>query len=154
VLFPVHPRTRKHLRALGLEVEQHADLRLIEPLGYLEMLGLVAGAALVITDSGGLQEETTFLGVPCLTVRPNTERPVTCMHGTNRLVSPRRDVILAAARHALERRTPARPVIERWDGRAAERIVAVVCEDANFPLDVEPVVAAARIGTPETASVG
>jgi UDP-N-acetylglucosamine 2-epimerase (non-hydrolysing) len=162
VLFPVHPRTRKHLRALGLEVEQHADLRLIEPLGYLEMLGLVAGAALVITDSGGLQEETSFLGVPCLTVRPNTERPVTCMHGTNRLVPPRRDVILAAARRALERRTPARPVIERWDGRAAERIAEVVCEDAHFRLDVEPCLAAAApglrprptIATPEPANVG
>jgi len=154
VLFPVHPRTRKHLRALGLGIEQYADLRLIEPLGYLEMLGLVAGAALVITDSGGLQEETTFLGVPCLTVRPNTERPVTCLHGTNQLVPPRREVILAAARRALERRTPARPVIERWDGRAAERIVEVVCEDATFPLDVEPVVAAAMVATPEPASVG
>jgi len=153
VLFPVHPRTRKHLGALGLGAGQHGDLRLIEPLGYLEMLGLVAGAALVITDSGGLQEETTFLGVPCLTVRPNTERPVTCMHGTNRLVPARRDVILAAARRALERRAPARPVIERWDGHAAERIVAVVCEDANFRLDVEPVVAARRIATPEPANV-
>jgi UDP-N-acetylglucosamine 2-epimerase (non-hydrolysing) len=132
VLFPVHPRTRKHLCALGLGVGRHADLRLIEPLGYLEMLGLVAGAALVITDSGGLQEETTYLGVPCLTVRPNTDRPVTCLHGTNRLVGPRRDVILAAARRALERCSPARPMIERWDGRAAERIVQVVCEDERF----------------------
>jgi UDP-N-acetylglucosamine 2-epimerase (non-hydrolysing) len=132
VLFPVHPRTRKQLRALGLGAKLRADLRFIEPLGYLEMLGLVAGAALVITDSGGLQEESSFLGVPCLTVRPNTERPVTCMHGTNRLVPPRREVILAAAQRALERRSPARPVIERWDGRAAERIVQVVCDDERF----------------------
>jgi UDP-N-acetylglucosamine 2-epimerase (non-hydrolysing) len=135
VLFPVHPRTRKNLRALGLGAGQRADLRLLEPLGYLEMLGLVGGAALVITDSGGLQEETTYLGVPCLTVRPNTERPVTCLHGTNRLVPPRRDVILAAARRALDRRSPARPVIERWDGRAAERIAAIVCEDERFSVE-------------------
>ena len=150
VLFPVHPRTRKHLSALGLGTQHHADLRLIEPLGYLEMLGLVAGAALVITDSGGLQEETTYLGVPCLTVRPNTERPVTCLHGTNRLVPARRDVILAAARRALERRALARPVIERWDGRAAERIADVVCEDTDVSLDVEP----AMVASPEPANVG
>jgi UDP-N-acetylglucosamine 2-epimerase (non-hydrolysing) len=135
VLFPVHPRTRKNLGALGLGSGQRADLRLLEPLGYLEMLGLVAGAALVITDSGGLQEETTYLGVPCLTVRPNTERPVTCVHGTNQLVLPRRDVILAAARRALDRCSLARPVIERWDGRAAERIAAIVCEDERFPVE-------------------
>ena len=136
VLFPVHPRTRKNLHALrlggGRGAGVHPNLRLVEPLGYLDMLGLVAGAALVITDSGGLQEETTYLGVPCLTVRPNTERPVTCVHGTNRLVPPRRDVILAAARRALERPSLARPVIERWDGRAAERIVRVVCDDERF----------------------
>src|SRR5206468_536195 len=82
----------------------------LEPLGYLDMLGLVAGAQLVITDSGGLQEETTFLGVPCVTVRPNTERPVTCTHGTNRLVAPRRDVMLNAVDRAVARRSPARPV--------------------------------------------
>src|SRR2546427_5174732 len=81
------------------------------------MLSLVAGAELVITDSGGLQEETTFLGVPCLTVRANTERPVTCLHGTNRLVAPRCEAILAAAARARGRRSPARPLIERWDGR-------------------------------------
>ena len=128
VLFPMHPRARKRVRALGVVPERAGDLRLMDPVGYLEMLGLVAGAALVITDSGGLQEETTFLGVPCLTVRPNTERPITCAPGTNRLVPPRPDVILAAAERAVARRSPARPVIERWDGRAAERIVGVLCD--------------------------
>jgi UDP-N-acetylglucosamine 2-epimerase (non-hydrolysing) len=138
VLFPVHPRTRDQIAALGFHAGPDGGLRLLEPLGYLEMLGLVARAQLVVTDSGGLQEETTFLGVPCLTVRSNTERPITCVHGTNRLVSPRCDAILAAADRAVTRRSPARPVIERWDGRTAERIAHVICEDARFDL-AEPV---------------
>ena len=132
VVFPVHPRARRCLRAAGLAVERGGDLRLIDPVGYVEMLGLVAEAALVITDSGGLQEETTFLGVPCLTVGPNTERPITYRHGTNHLVPPRRDAMLAAAERAVGRRAPVRPMIERWDGHAAERIVRVLCHDERF----------------------
>jgi len=128
VLFPVHPRTRERIRTLGFRPDPSGDLRLLEPLGYLDMLGLVAASQVVITDSGGLQEETTFLGVPCVTVRPNTERPVTCTHGTNRLVAPRRDVLLGAVARAVARRSPARPLIERWDGHAAERIVRVLCD--------------------------
>src|SRR6266704_2483622 len=135
VVFPVHPRARTRMDAASVSVASGGDLRLIAPLGYLDMLGLVASAALVITDSGGLQEETTFLGVPCLTVRPNTERPITCIHGTNRLVPPRRDALLGAAGHAMERRPPVRPMIERWDGRAAERIARVLCEDECFEVE-------------------
>jgi len=135
VVFPVHPRTRQRIRTHGLRLPDGGRMRLLEPLGYLEMLGLVAGAALVVTDSGGLQDETSFLGVPCLTVRSSTERPITCTHGTNRLVLPKRDAVLAAAERALARRSPARPVIERWDGRAAERIARVVCEGERFELD-------------------
>jgi len=116
VLFPVHPRTRERIQTLGFRPDASGDLRLLEPLGYLDMLGLVAASQLVITDSGGLQEETTFLGVPCVTVRPNTERPVTCTHGTNRLVAPRRDLLLSAVERAVARRSPARPLIERWAG--------------------------------------
>lgn len=102
VVFPVHPRTRERIERLGLPA--HGDqLRLGDPVGYVEMLGLVAGARLVITDSGGLQEETTFLGIPCLTVRPNTERPITCLQGTNQLVAPTRDALLAAVLRRLER---------------------------------------------------
>jgi UDP-N-acetylglucosamine 2-epimerase (non-hydrolysing) len=138
VVFPVHPRTRQRVRTLGLRFPDDGRLRVLEPLGYLEMLNLVAGASLVVTDSGGLQEETSFLGVPCLTVRPSTDRPITCTHGTNRLVLPKREAILAAAERALARRSPARPVIERWDGRAAERIARVVCDDERFALDTPP----------------
>ena len=136
VVFPVHPRAKQRLCDAGLTPGRNGgDLRLIEPVGYVEMLSLVAGAALVITDSGGLQEETTFLGVPCLTVRPNTERPITCIHGTNRLVPPHRDALLGAAGRAMERRPPVRPMIERWDGRAAERIARVLCEDECFEVE-------------------
>ena len=116
------------------------------------MLGLVVGAGLVITDSGGLQEETTFLGVPCVTVRPNTERPITCNHGTNRLVPLRADAILTAAEQAITRRAPARPVIERWDGHAAERIVRVLCDGARFDDALDGVTLAVSVGEPVTAA--
>jgi UDP-N-acetylglucosamine 2-epimerase (non-hydrolysing) len=132
VIFPVHPRTHERIRGLAFEPSRTSDVRLLEPLGYLEILSLVASAKLVITDSGGLQEETTYLGVPCLTVRPNTERPITCRLGTNRLVAARRDAILAAARDGAEIRARPRVPIERWDGRAAERIVQVVCDATRF----------------------
>jgi UDP-N-acetylglucosamine 2-epimerase (non-hydrolysing) len=135
VLFPAHARMRSRIQETGLRGAGDDGPRLLEPLGYLDMLSLVAGAALVVTDSGGLQEETSFLGVPCLTVRPLTERPITCTHGTNRLVMPRRGPVLAAAERALARRSPARPVIERWDGQAAERIARVVCDNACFDVD-------------------
>jgi UDP-N-acetylglucosamine 2-epimerase (non-hydrolysing) len=157
VLFPVHPRTRKRVHELGLRAPAGRGLRLLDPLGYLDILGLVAGAALVVTDSGGLQEETSFLGVPCLTVRPNTERPITCTQGTNRLVLPQRDAIVAAAERALARRSPARPVIERWDGRAAERIVRVVCDGECFPLDegiVPPHAARRAVAIPQPLAAG
>lgn len=135
VVFPAHPRARKQLRAAGVVLARERDFRLIDPVSYGDMVGLVAGAALVITDSGGLQEETTFLGVPCLTVGPHTARPITCTNGTNRLVPPRGEVILAAVARAVARHPPVRPMIERWDGRAAERIVQVVCDGESFPLD-------------------
>ncbi|HVZ78448.1 MAG TPA: UDP-N-acetylglucosamine 2-epimerase, partial [Gemmatimonadaceae bacterium] len=127
VLFPVHPRTRHWLAAMEIDAGDPARFRLLDPLGYLDMLSLVSHAALVITDSGGLQEETTFLGVPCLTVRPSTERPITCTQGTNRLVSGDRDALLHAARDTLRGQYPSRPAIDQWDGRAAERIACVLC---------------------------
>jgi UDP-N-acetylglucosamine 2-epimerase (non-hydrolysing) len=126
VVFPVHPRTGARLRETGLDrkIEGTARVIALEPLGYLEFLGLMADARLVLTDSGGIQEETTVLGVPCLTARENTERPVTVTHGTNRLVGTDPDAILAAVAEVLdgEPTSPAAP--EGWDGKAAERIVA------------------------------
>ena len=123
VLFPVHPRTRERLRALDTR-RNGGGLRLLEPLGYVEMLSLVAGAE--------LPNVVVQAVVPCLTVRANTERPVTCLHGTNRLVAPRWEAILAAAARARHGRSPARPVIERWDGRTAERIARVLCEGVRY----------------------
>ncbi len=126
VLFAIHPRTRQRIDEFGLTSISHPRLRLLEPLGYLETIGLVEPATLVLTDSGGLQEETTVLGVPCLTARPNTERPVTVSEGTNRLVSSTREAIGLAVRQVLADRaagtfSPRRPA--GWDGQAGERVV-------------------------------
>ena len=129
VLFPVHPRTRARLHGLNWQPPNNA-LVLLEPVSYIDMLSLVMGSELVITDSGGLQEESSFLGIPCLTVRPNTERPITCKVGTNRLVAAQRAAIRDAAHEVWGRRCDPAPVIERWDGRAAERIVVVLREGA------------------------
>jgi UDP-N-acetylglucosamine 2-epimerase (non-hydrolysing) len=127
ILFPVHPRTRARLRAISWEPPGER-LALLDPVPYLDMLSLVVGSDLVITDSGGLQEETSFLGVPCLTVRPNTERPITCTQGTNRLVAARREAICQAAHEVSGHRRNGRPTIELWDGKAAQRIAAVLCD--------------------------
>jgi len=131
VVFPVHPRTRRSVEEFGLkEDEAGADLRLIEPLGYLDFLRLYSGARLVLTDSGGIQEETTALGVPCLTLRENTERPVTVESGTNRVVGTDPERIVAEAEVALARsREGGRPrVPPLWDGRAAGRILDALLE--------------------------
>ncbi|HVM51633.1 MAG TPA: UDP-N-acetylglucosamine 2-epimerase (non-hydrolyzing) [Acidimicrobiales bacterium] len=117
LVFPVHPRTRARLDELG----HGAGLRLVDPLGYLDFLALEAQAAIVFTDSGGVQEETTVLGVPCLTLRDNTERPITITEGTNVLVGRDRDRIVAEARRVLRDGVPARRPAS-WDGRAGVRI--------------------------------
>src|SRR5262249_60838563 len=102
-------------------------LWMTEPLGYLEFLHLNMGARMVLTDSGGLQEETTVLGVPCLTLRNNTERPITCIEGTNQLVGNGPTRILQVARKVLAGNLPCGRIPEKWDGRAADRIVTVLC---------------------------
>jgi UDP-N-acetylglucosamine 2-epimerase (non-hydrolysing) len=128
VVFPIHPRSRQMLEGHGLgpQLAGLPRLHLIEPLGYLEFLYLVDRARLVLTDSGGVQEETTVLDVPCLTLRRNTEREVTVREGTNRLVGLDRDAIAAAVAEILAGRWPTGRVPPLWDGHAAERIVEVI----------------------------
>jgi UDP-N-acetylglucosamine 2-epimerase (non-hydrolysing) len=123
LVFPLHPRTAQRIDAAGLRPRlEMAGVKLIEPLPYVRFMSLVTGAAAAITDSGGIQEETTYLGIPCLTLRENTERPITISEGTNRLV--RAETLLAAIHDALgpppERRS--RPAL--WDGRTAARCIA------------------------------
>lgn len=131
VLFPVHPRTKARLKDAGFDVEAIAGLRCTEPLGYLDFLKLQASAKLVLTDSGGVQEETTALGVPCLTLRENTERPITISEGTNQLIGSDPARLVEAARYVLhgggaEARRP-----ELWDGAAAKRIFDILQRDVD-----------------------
>jgi len=128
IVFPIHPRTRKMAKEFGLEHYFSSGGRvegiwITEPLGYLEFLHLNMQAKMVLTDSGGIQEETTVLGIPCITMRHNTERPITCEVGTNVIVGNDREKILAAANGILDGRTTAGSIPEKWDGHAAERIV-------------------------------
>jgi UDP-N-acetylglucosamine 2-epimerase (non-hydrolysing) len=129
IIFPAHPRTATRIRSCGLEpVLRDSQLRVVPPLGYLQFLSLMTGARLVLTDSGGIQEETTVLGIPCLTLRENTERPITVTAGTNAIVGLDRTKILSAVDIALNgpRQIGSRPPL--WDGKAAERIAAVLCD--------------------------
>jgi UDP-N-acetylglucosamine 2-epimerase (non-hydrolysing) len=139
VVFPIHPRTRAAAESRGIDTSAAAGLHVIEPIGYLEFVSLVAGAAGVLTDSGGITEETTFLGIPCFTLRDNTERPITIEMGTNTLLGLRPERIaevpqLIAAARGREARVP--PL---WDGHAAERVADVL--------------AVAELGEPVTATV-
>jgi len=134
-VFPMHPRTVKSLPGLGL-AERFASMRqlqVIEPLGYLDFLKLMANAAVVLTDSGGIQEETTILGVWCLTVRKNTERPITVTQGTNVVVGTNPDTIVAAYRRRRGEMLSDPSVPEKWDGRAAERIAAIMAARCQCP---------------------
>jgi UDP-N-acetylglucosamine 2-epimerase (non-hydrolysing) len=130
LVFPIHPRTKKNLESFGLLDRMAAmpGLILTEPLGYLDFLCLMDHARLVLTDSGGIQEETTILGVPCLTLRSNTERPVTVTQGTNQVIGSSPERIIAASLGILEGRGKEGQVPELWDGHAAERIVQAILD--------------------------
>jgi UDP-N-acetylglucosamine 2-epimerase (non-hydrolysing) len=145
VIFPAHPRTKKRIAEFEIErffaqqngtnggtdsvsAQANGQIRLIDPLGYLDFLCLMDHAAVVVTDSGGIQEETTSLGVPCVTVRENTERPVTVHVGTNILAGTSAEGIRKATRRQLESK-PGGGVPEAWDGKSAQRIVGVVCRE-------------------------
>ena len=130
IVFPVHPRTRQRISEIGLQALQNGRLQLLDPKPYLEFLALQRGATVVITDSGGIQEETTFLGVPCLTIRENTERPITLTMGSNTLVGRN----IKRLEKEVERTLAAGPQGARpvplWDGHAAERIAKIIQEQA------------------------
>jgi UDP-N-acetylglucosamine 2-epimerase (non-hydrolysing) len=126
VVFPVHPRTRQRMAQLGSSALAGGRVRFMEPLPYLEFLAAQQRATVVVTDSGGIQEETTFLGVPCLTVRDNTERPVTITHGTNTLVGRDFGKLRRELARILEGRHSNGKVPPLWDGHAAERIAALI----------------------------
>lgn len=127
VVFPLHPRTRNQIERHGLQhLLEGADIHVLPPQGYLQMLGLMRDARLVLTDSGGIQEETTALGVPCITLRDNTERPITVEEGTNTIVGQSPERIRAIFEEVMNSGGKAGRIPEFWDGRAAERIVAVL----------------------------
>ncbi|MBI1745186.1 MAG: UDP-N-acetylglucosamine 2-epimerase (non-hydrolyzing) [Acidobacteria bacterium] len=134
ILFPIHPRTRRQIEIFGYShyfsthdrIGEHG-LWMVEPLGYLDFACLMAKARLVLTDSGGIQEETTVLGVPCLTLRKNTERPITVTQGTNRVVGTDGNLIVKYSSAALQHGVRRRRLPKYWDGHAAERIIDVLC---------------------------
>ncbi len=127
VVFPVHPRTRQRLTSIGVNF---ANLFLLEPLPYIEFLALQQRATVVITDSGGIQEETTYLGVPCLTLRSNTERPVTVDLGTNVLIGQNVDLLQSELTKVLDGKAKVRTIPPLWDGHAGDRIADILCNSS------------------------
>ena len=133
IVFPIHPRTKARIEGLGYNFEHSRRIFAIPPTGYLECLALQQGATVVITDSGGLQEETTALGVPCLTVRENTERPITITHGTNTLVGTDMPLLLREVGKILAGRGKGGLIPPLWDGFASERIADIVLNVESMP---------------------
>jgi UDP-N-acetylglucosamine 2-epimerase (non-hydrolysing) len=149
VVFPVHPRTRARLAVEDPSLADTPGLAMIEPVGYVEFLALIADAAGVLTDSGGIQEETTFLGVPCLTLRDNTERPVTESMGTNMLLGLAPERIRTAPDLLAQVRARQHRIPPLWDGRASERIVDVL---ADWTEDEEPLLVPATLSAQPLAT--
>lgn len=126
IIFPVHPRTKKNLEQSGYASDKIQNLILTEPIGYIDFLALTKNAELIITDSGGIQEESTFLGVQCITVRNNTERPITVEVGTNQLIGTNLSQVESAARQILNGNIKKGGIPQNWDGMTAERIVKIL----------------------------
>ncbi|HTL16551.1 MAG TPA: UDP-N-acetylglucosamine 2-epimerase (non-hydrolyzing) [Patescibacteria group bacterium] len=129
VVFPIHPRTRKMCESFGIDLNDEPRMKIIEPIGYHDSLCLTENARLVLTDSGGLQEESTYFRTPCLTLRPNTERPVTIILGSNKLTEVRR--LAADLEEALSRKPEFGQIPPLWDGRASERVLASLLAQSN-----------------------
>lgn len=126
IVFPVHPRTMRQIKKFGFQKYYNGNVKLLEPLGYLDFLKLYSKAKFVLTDSGGIQEETTALNIPCLTIRENTERPITIKRGTNILVGTDEEKIVEEANKILKGKRKQGKMLRYWDGRAAERIVEIL----------------------------
>ncbi len=126
VVFPVHPRTMKNIEAAGLNENLSGNLLLTEPAGYIDFLALIKNAGLIVTDSGGIQEESTYLDVQCITVRDNTERPITVKLGTNQLIGTDLDKVKAAALEIIDGKKKQGTIPPLWDGHSAERIVDII----------------------------
>jgi UDP-N-acetylglucosamine 2-epimerase (non-hydrolysing) len=130
LVFPIHPRTRNNIKGTELEnrLLSMKNFMLTEPIGYLDFLRLMSNAVVVITDSGGIQEETTILGIPCITLRENTERPVTITEGTNQLVKITKEDIVQAYQQIRDKKIKKAKVPKFWDGDAAERIANIISQ--------------------------
>ncbi|MFH1701748.1 MAG: UDP-N-acetylglucosamine 2-epimerase (non-hydrolyzing) [Candidatus Zixiibacteriota bacterium] len=128
VIFPCHPRTKNALMKFGFDFESNSNFKIIDPVGYLDFLALQANAKLVLTDSGGIQEETTYLQIPCITIRENTERPITAEVGTNILAGLKYDNIIEAANNVFNGKHPKGRIPDLWDGCTAQRIVTTLEE--------------------------
>lgn len=136
LLFPVHPRTLGRIEAFGLTelLKRYPRLRLLPPQGYLEFLSLTSNARVIVTDSGGLQEESTALGIPCLTMRPNTERPITVDEGTSTLIGSDTERLRESFQQVLDGSYPLGRCPELWDGKSSQRIAQVICRAHSLPL--------------------
>lgn len=126
VIFPIHPRTKNNISKFGLNTEYSNNLMITEPIGYLDFIGLVKNAEVILTDSGGIQEESTYLGVQCVTLRNSTERPITVDIGTNHLVGDDFNEAEKVVNEILAGKKKAGKIPELWDGKAAERIVQII----------------------------
>jgi UDP-N-acetylglucosamine 2-epimerase (non-hydrolysing) len=128
LVFPIHPRTRKNIEEFGLKnkIENIKNLIVTDPLGYIDFVKLMKNSRFVMTDSGGIQEETTFLKIPCITMRTTTERPITCQIGTNRLVPPEKSKLIQAVQDVLFGSPKESQIPKYWDGKAAERIAEII----------------------------
>lgn len=129
IIWPIHPRTKKNIENFGL-IDEIKDYDLREPLGYIEFMNLVYNSGLIVTDSGGIQEETTYLGIPCITLRNNTERPVTVSEGTNQLTGPIIEKVIDALNKIKSGNYNKNPKLKFWDGKAAKRIIKVLKKTA------------------------
>lgn len=133
IVFPIHPRTQKNISALGLaeRFKNLKNVKIIDPIGYLDFINLMDHASLILTDSGGIQEETTFLGVPCVTMRDNTERPITVEVGSNYLIGLNVKEVVKTGNEILSGKIKAHHIPDLWDGKAAERIVKILIDYLN-----------------------